>query len=53
MNGIGSGNYAGDPEKLAAIKRILETSGVIFVDENGEGVGGRLRQFRVGDTGWA
>ena len=45
-----TGKYAGDPEKLAAMQRALESSGVIFVDENGEGAGARLRRFRVGDT---
>jgi transcriptional regulator with XRE-family HTH domain len=45
-----TGKYAGDPEKLAAIKNGLELSGVIFVEENGEGAGVRLRRFRVGDT---
>jgi transcriptional regulator with XRE-family HTH domain len=45
-----TGKYAGDPEKLAVIQRALESSGVIFVDENGEGAGARLRRFRVGDT---
>jgi transcriptional regulator with XRE-family HTH domain len=42
--------YAGDPAKVAAIKNALESSGVIFVDENGEGSGVRLRRFRVGDV---
>jgi transcriptional regulator with XRE-family HTH domain len=41
--------YGGDPEKLAAIKHALEAFGVIFVDENGEGSGVRLRRFRIGD----
>lgn len=45
-----TGKYAGEPEKLAAIKDALESSGVIFVDENGEGSGVRLRRFRVGDV---
>jgi predicted transcriptional regulator len=31
---------------LAAIRAALETSGVIFVDENGEGPGVRLRKKR-------
>jgi transcriptional regulator with XRE-family HTH domain len=44
------GKYAGDPEKLAAIRRALESCGVIFVDENEEGSGVRLRRFRVGDV---
>src|SRR3984893_9640050 len=42
--------YAGDPEKLAAVKRALASHGVIFVDENGEGAGVRLRRYRVGDS---
>ena len=45
-----TGKYGGDPEKLAAIKRGLESFGVIFIDENGEGSGVRLRRFRVGDV---
>jgi transcriptional regulator with XRE-family HTH domain len=44
-----TGKYGGDPQKLAVIKGVLESSGVIFVDENGEGSGIRLRRFRVGD----
>jgi transcriptional regulator with XRE-family HTH domain len=42
--------YGGDPEKLAAIKNALESSGVIFVEENEEGSGVRLRRFRIGDV---
>lgn len=45
-----TGKYGGDPEKLAALKNALEASGVIFVDENGEGSGVRLRRFRIGDV---
>jgi hypothetical protein len=41
--------YRDDPEKLAAIRHALEAFGVIFVDENGEGSGVRLRRFRIGD----
>jgi transcriptional regulator with XRE-family HTH domain len=44
-----TGKYGGDPEKLAALKHALESAGVIFVDENGEGSGARLRRFRTGD----
>ena len=44
-----TGKYGGDPGKLAAIKNVLSSSGVIFVDENTEGSGVRLRRFRVGD----
>ncbi len=41
--------YDGEPEKLAAVKRALESAGVIFIDENGEAAGVRLRRFQVGD----
>jgi DNA-binding XRE family transcriptional regulator len=40
--------YAGDPETRAAIKRALETAGVVFVEENGE-ASVTLRRFREGD----
>lgn len=36
--------YAGSPEALAAIRAALEAAGVIFVAENGEGPGVRLRK---------
>jgi transcriptional regulator with XRE-family HTH domain len=39
-----TGRYGGDPEKLAAVRRTLEAAGVIFVAENGEGPGVRLRK---------
>ena len=46
-----TGKYAGDPEKLTAIRRALESAGVIFPDENGQGnLGVRLRRFQVGDV---
>jgi transcriptional regulator with XRE-family HTH domain len=41
-----TGKYGGDPEKLAAMRRALEAAGVIFVEENGEGPGVRLRKGR-------
>jgi transcriptional regulator with XRE-family HTH domain len=44
-----TGKYGGDPDKLAAIKNALESFGAIFMDENEEGPGVRLRRFRVGD----
>jgi transcriptional regulator with XRE-family HTH domain len=37
------GRYAGDPETLSNIKRVLEKAGVAFIDENGGGSGVRLR----------
>jgi transcriptional regulator with XRE-family HTH domain len=36
--------YAGSEEALAAIRSALESAGVIFVHENGEGPGVRLRK---------
>lgn len=36
---------------LAAIRSALEAAGVIFVDENGEGPGVRLRKQRPADAG--
>ncbi len=41
--------YDGEPEKLATVKRALESAGVIFIEENGEAAGVRLRRFQVGD----
>jgi len=38
------GRYAGDPETLSNIKRVLEKAGVEFIDENGGGPGVRLRK---------
>ena len=39
-----TGKYAGDPDTLAAIRKALEKAGVIFVEENGDGPGVRLRK---------
>jgi hypothetical protein len=46
--------YHGEPEKLAKVKRILESTGVIFLEENGEAwreaakvSGGDLVRFRA------
>jgi hypothetical protein len=36
------------PRTIAAIRSALEAAGVIFVDENGEGPGVRLRKLRQG-----
>ncbi len=41
--------YDGEPGKLARAKRVLESAGVIFIEENGEAAGVRLRRFQVGD----
>ncbi|GLK84436.1 hypothetical protein GCM10017653_25060 [Ancylobacter defluvii] len=34
------------PDAIATMRRALESAGVIFVDENGEGPGVRLRKVR-------
>ena len=34
------------PEAVEAIRRAIETAGVIFVEENGEGPGVRLRKAK-------
>ncbi|WP_339949045.1 helix-turn-helix transcriptional regulator [uncultured Albimonas sp.] len=39
-----TGKYRGDAETLAAIRRTLETAGVVFIAENGGGAGVRLRK---------
>lgn len=39
-----TGRYAGSAEAVAAIRAALESAGVIFVPENGEGPGVRLRK---------
>ena len=45
-----TGKYNGEPEKLAAIKRALQSAGVIFPDEAGETARVELRRFQVGDV---
>lgn len=45
-----TGKYAGDPATIAAIKRTLESFGVIFPDEAGETSTVTLRRFQVGDV---
>lgn len=41
--------YDGEPGKLAKAKSVLESAGVIFIEENGEAAGIRLRRFQAGD----
>jgi transcriptional regulator with XRE-family HTH domain len=41
--------YDGEPEKFAVVKRSLEAAGVVFIEENGQAAGVRLRRFQVGD----
>jgi transcriptional regulator with XRE-family HTH domain len=45
-----TGKYNGEPEKLAAIKRTLQSAGVIFPAEAGETSSVELRRFQVGDV---
>jgi hypothetical protein len=47
--GFETRKYDGEPEKLAAVRRTLESAGLIFIEENGEAAGVRLRRFQVGD----
>ena len=39
-----AGEVAGMPNNVAAVRRALESAGVIFVAENGDGPGVRLRK---------
>ena len=42
-----NGHSSGYPATLEAIRRALEEAGVIFVDENGEGPGVRLKKKKA------
>lgn len=42
-----NGHSSGASETLAAIRTALEKAGVIFVDENGQGAGVRLKKRRA------
>ena len=44
ITNIEVGRYAGDPATLNLIKEVLIREGVVFIDENGGGVGVRLRK---------
>ncbi|WP_439922626.1 helix-turn-helix transcriptional regulator [Nitrobacter sp. JJSN] len=44
ITNIEVGRYAGEPETLDLIRRVLSRGGVIFIDENGGGVGVRLKK---------
>jgi transcriptional regulator with XRE-family HTH domain len=38
------GRYAGDPQTIAIIEKVLLKAGIEFIDENGGGPGVRLRK---------
>jgi transcriptional regulator with XRE-family HTH domain len=44
ISNVEVGRYAGDPETLSIIERVLKRAGVEFIDENGGGPGVRLRK---------
>jgi transcriptional regulator with XRE-family HTH domain len=44
ITNIETGKYAGDPDTLEVIEAVLKKAGVEFIDENGGGVGVRLRR---------
>ena len=44
INNIEVGRYAGDPDTLKNIEKVLNSAGVEFIDENGGGPGVRLRK---------
>jgi transcriptional regulator with XRE-family HTH domain len=43
---IQKGELKAQPRTMAAIRSALEDAGIIFIDENGEGPGVRLRKER-------
>ena len=48
ITNIEVGRYAGDPDTIATIERVLKTAGIEFIDENGGGPGVRLRKSGPG-----
>ena len=44
ITNIETGRYAGDVETLTVIASVLKRAGVEFIDENGGGLGVRLRK---------
>jgi transcriptional regulator with XRE-family HTH domain len=41
------GTLSAQPRTVVAIRTALESAGIIFIDENGEGPGVRLRKERI------
>jgi len=44
ITNIEVGRYAGDPETLSTIEKVLTRAGIEFIAENGGGPGVRLRK---------
>ena len=44
INNFEVNRYAGDPESIALMEKVLRAAGVEFIDENGGGPGVRLRK---------
>lgn len=44
ITNIEVGRYSGEPETLNIIQKVLTREGIIFIEENGGGVGVRLRK---------
>lgn len=44
INNIEVGRYDADPATLQKIEKVLHAAGIEFIDENGGGVGVRLRR---------
>lgn len=44
ITNIETGRYAGSSGAIAAIRTVLESAGVEFLDENGSGAGVRLKK---------
>jgi len=46
ITNIETGKSSGEPDTLQSVRRALEKAGVIFVEENGDGPGVRLRKTK-------
>jgi DNA-binding XRE family transcriptional regulator len=44
INNIEVGRFAGDPDTLRSIEKVMTAAGIEFIDENGGGPGVRLRK---------
>ena len=50
INNIEVGRFAGDPDTLMSIEKVLTAAGIAFIDENGGGPGVRLRKRQRSKT---